>query len=555
MGGSRWQAAGQIIHPSPRWLWLAVPVAAWYSLMQLSSVALSDTPLAFAVLVPIVAGYLLYHDSRAAAGRERGDPFVDGLIFFILVLACIVLLFFLPARLSWYYWLQRLDLLTVPVFATAVVVFFWGVGGVRVGWRALLCLVLVWPAPLVWLQQTASPPLVDLTAYVGSRAVGLLALPIAVAPSDPTVFTSTGPENFTIIIADACSGMNALVGFLVIGLPLVLTWSGRTFSKVLWLATGAVFALASNLLRVSILLYLSSTAGIDFALGTVHPVLGSVLFALLFAGMLGVARLYRLRFNLRPALPVEQSQLAVRPENHSGRVLLAVAMAVVLAFGQTNLSQFGPLSAESLPATPVKEAWALLPDMPGWTRVWQSEISWQDLFGPESQARGLTYRKDKASVVVQFVATPDKRLLDTYSPEQCDLFHGEQIVGVSTVSLGRGISARLVESKLSRGRNQPALDMNTLYWFMPIMVDGKVYHTRIALLTDTEMMEVQADAAAFSYSSVGFLVELQDALNSAFSPYPAARSRPEFADLDAYTIGFARQMVEAMIVETVAPAS
>ncbi len=540
------RAASRFAYWSPLWLCLLVPVAAWYSLLQLSGVALSDTPLAFVAVVPVLAGYLLIHDGRApAASRQRSDPFIDSLIFLVLFLVCLVLLFVLPARLSWYFWLKRFDLLIVPIFATAVVIFFWGLGGAAVVRRSLLYLALVWPYPLALLNQALGQTLVDVSAAFGALAVRVLALPIAVSPTDYTRFVSTGPEKFTLIVADTCSGMNAMIGFLVIGLPLALTWSGRRWSKVNWLIVGALAAFLSNLLRLGILFYLSATAGIDFALGTVHPVLGTALFALVFVGMLWLARYFGLSFDVKRAVPAIKSQLAVRPESFRTRVFLVGFAAVVLAAGQTTLSQFGPLNADSLPATPVREAPALLPEMPGWSREPGEEIKWQNLYGRDSQSWTLVYRAGEASMVVQFVATPDQNLLDTYTLEQCNQFHGERVIGVSTVSLGHGISGRLIESQFDRGRERPLLNQNRLYWYMPLTVGGRLYHARIALFADTEMLPNQQRAQGQSQENP--LVQLRDWLDSTFSPYPAAMSRPDFAEVDAYAIDFGRQMVEAIV--------
>lgn len=541
-----WGVAKRLASRAPLWVLLFVPLAAWYSLLQLGSFALSDTPLAFVVLVPILAAYLLIHDSRArATSRDQSDLFFDSLIFFALFIICCILLFLVPPRLSWYYWLQRFDLLVVPIFATAIVILFWGLGGATVARRPLLYLVLIWPPPLIWLHQSITPILVKLTATFGAMVVRGLALPIAVSAVDPTSFISTGPEKFTIIISDTCSGMNAMFGFLVIGLPLVLAASGRPSRKLAWLVIGTLAALLSNLVRVGVLLYLAAATDIEFALGTIHPILGTVLFAGVFVGMLWLSRYLQVSFITRPMMSTLRSQLTVQPEGYATRVWFAGLATMVLALGQTGLGQFGPLDVANFPALPVSRTWALLPQMPDWSQEEESEINWQDLFGPDSQSRLLVYRAGEASVVVQFVATPDKGSLDTYSPEQCNWFHGERIVGVSTVNLGYGISARLVESQVGRGRSRPALNSNTLYWLMPLTANGRLYHARIALLVDTEMLPDQPVAPAPMPENP--VINMQDWLNSTLSPYPSAQSRPDFSRLDAYTIAFGRQMVEAIV--------
>lgn len=512
--------------------------------MQLGGLALGDTPLAFVPLIPLLAGYLFVRRGHAlATNQRRSDEFLDGFLFLALFLASCALIFFLPVQLSWYYWLMRLDLLAVPAFATAIVALLWGWSGVRVVWPLLLYLLLVWPYPFILLHQVMGPVLANLTAFFGGLVVRGLALPFRIPPESPNYFVSTGQQQFTLIISDVCSGTNAAMGFLVAGLPLALTWSGPRRSKLLWLLTGTLAAFLSNLLRVGILLCLSATAGVDFALGTVHPVLGLLLFVAVFAGMLGLARRYGLSLHNGQATPFPMPRLA-KGGYSLGVATVALATAV-LAVGQTGLDQFGLLSPDSVPTVAVREATALLPEIPGWRREEEEDISWQDLFGSDSHSRLVAYRAGEASVVVQFVATPDRGSLGTYSPEQCSMYHGERIVGVCGVNLGHGISARLVETRLRRGEDQPILNGATLYWLMPFTVEERRYHARIALLIDEEMMAAQPLAA--SQSSTAPVQQLQNWLNTTFSLYPPAPSQPEFADLDAYAVAFGRQMVEAIV--------
>ncbi|MCL5960249.1 MAG: exosortase/archaeosortase family protein [Chloroflexi bacterium] len=533
------------------WLCLFVLVAAWYSLLQLASLAPSDTPLAFVALVPVLAGYLLIHDGRRpATNRDQADPFVDGLAFLILFAVCSFLVFVLPVKLGWYYWLQRLDLLLVPVFATGIVFLFWGWAGVATSWRGLLYLTLVWPYPLVLLQQGMAPILTALTTAFGRLTVHNLALPISVSASDPSRFVGTGAESFAIIIADECSGVNAVIGFLVVGLPLVLTWSGRPSSKVKWLLTGMAMAFFSNLLRVGILLYLSAAHGVEFALGTVHPILGTVLFVGVFMVMLVATRFFRLRFDTDPLSVNPPSQGMLIPDGFRYRVIVVGIAALVLALGQTTLVQFGPLSNDSVPVVSAQEASSLLPNIPGWNRELRQEINWEHLFGPDSQSSVFSYRSGEASVVVQFVATSDKGALDSYSVEQCSLFHGEEVVGVSTVSLGHGISGRLVESKFTPVGKRKRLNANALYWVMPFAIGKHEYNARISLLVDSEMVPREPlPTAAYVKNPVQ---HAQNWLLSTFSPYSSAQSSPDFAALDSYTLSFARLMVNAIVEKSAA---
>jgi exosortase len=526
------------------WPLLVIPVAAWQSIMLLGSYVGTDTPLSFVALVPLLALYLLIHDAgRHAAVPERRDPFVDGIVFALLVIGCLCLLLVVPARFSWYYWLLRLDLLAVPLFATAVVALFWGLGGIAILWRALLYLVLVWPYLLLWLHQMLAPVLTAITTLFAAVVVRLLSLPFTVSPDDSARFLSTSARQFSIVIADSCSGTNALLGFIVVGLPLLLTWSGRPLDKLGWLLLGSMVAFISNLVRVGLLMYVSVQLGIEVAFGIIHPILGTVLFVTVFVGMLLLARAFRLSFESGCPSDDSRTLLAMRPGFRSPRTVAVSVAALLMAVSQTTLAQYAPVTAQSLPSTAVGEAWNALPELPGWTREWQPEIGWQNLYGRDSQSRVVVYRSTEGSAVVQFIATPDLGLLNTYTPEQCTLFHGDDIVGVSTVSLGYGVSARLVEAHRERGEERRPLISNTLYWLMPVTVGGQVYHTRVAILADTDMV---ADGGGRPVQPIPQPVtQFQNWLSSLLSPYSSAGLTPEFAGLDGFTVSFGSRLVAA----------
>src|SRR5712691_1834832 len=118
--------------PPAVWLLLAVG-AAWYSLLDLSSLALSESPLAFVTLVPVISGWLLIHDGRRTrALRSFPDRYL--LLLELTIAACLFLtalwvVVLLPTRLSWLYWLYRFDLLAVPLVVAGMILVLWGLTG------------------------------------------------------------------------------------------------------------------------------------------------------------------------------------------------------------------------------------------------------------------------------------------------------------------------------------------------------------------------------------------------------------------------------------------
>ena len=524
--------------PTLAFILIATPLAFWYSLSTLSDLAVSNTPLAFVVVVPFLAGYLLIHRGRGLRlDRDSSDPFLDVLIGGGLLVLSFYVIFVLPLQLSWYYWLARLDLLAIPLVATALVILFWGVGSVSTLWPALVYLALIWTYPLTLFQQFAGPFLTTLSAGFGAFVVEAFSLPFTIAPDDPYRFVTTGSNAASIIISSVCSGQDALLGFVLIGMPLLITWKGSFTAKLSWLLTGAIVAWLSNLVRIAILLVLASRYGESFTISTVHPVLGTILFVLAFVGML----LMTSSFEIQTHAPTPPDSVSVAAPSHTSLVsyALAVVAVAILATGQIGLRSFSGLNAESRPAVPVATVQAVLPELPGWTRTDVNPIDWQDLFGVGSVAHVFAYEAQPASVVVQLVATPNRSLLDSYSPLNCDLFHGEAIVGVTTADLGHGVNAQLIESR------DGSLNEDTLYWFMPLLVDNQVQHVRIALLADTQMLPIYPTKTPSLTPSPG--LGLRGTLSSSLTGFAAASAHPAYAQLDPYLVGFGRQLVEQFV--------
>ncbi len=195
-----------------------VALAYSFSLRSLLDGWQYETPLAHLALVPILTGVLLF----AARGRY---PHIDWLRLGRVDVAVALLLFFAafallgvgPAIWSTYFWASRLDLLTLPLFVAAALVLLFGTRSLASFWFPLGFLLLAWPLPyLVFVEQTLT-----LFTHLTALGVGAIAMPTGLATVDPTgdagtFVVSHAGAPFTVAVASACSGVNALVGFFIV---------------------------------------------------------------------------------------------------------------------------------------------------------------------------------------------------------------------------------------------------------------------------------------------------------------------------------------------------
>ncbi|MGH9072527.1 MAG: archaeosortase/exosortase family protein, partial [Acidimicrobiales bacterium] len=217
----------------------AVVAAYHFSLVSLLHSLGLDTPLAYLGLVPVIALLLGTQRARPALGDPPiHDRQIDYIIGTPLLLAAVAIVTLLPAQLSTFFWVWRIDLLSLPLFvAGAVSIAF----GTRALWRLrfpIAFLLLAWPFPYTallagWLDSFT-------TFTTGALGKVLAVVPVAQpVVGDGSLFqVAHGGGSFVVSVASACSGANGMVGFLLIGVAFTFLVRGRRVPKAVWLAAG-----------------------------------------------------------------------------------------------------------------------------------------------------------------------------------------------------------------------------------------------------------------------------------------------------------------------------
>ncbi|MGI8856810.1 MAG: exosortase/archaeosortase family protein [Thermomicrobiales bacterium] len=373
----------------PLTLIVSVVVAYFFSLSDLIGAMKYDTPLAYLGLVPPISFALgCYRYRRAAATPAAIGPLDAAAGGALLVLAMLMAVG-LPVALDAYAWSQRLDLLSLPIFAAGLVILLYGTSALSWAWPALAYGFLIWPVPYDFLLGRLLNPLTNWTAWGVAQFARVLPLGAAIDPSDATVFTiatPSGPQ--AVSIGSACSGFNSFVAWILIGVALCVivrgtkrAAGGSTAGRLaLWLLLGTFLTLSSNLVRILALFAIAHRSGLNATFNTVHTVLGTVLFALIVAALLlllprfGLALPVMTRAAPRPA-PAEERPFPVQAAflAFGGLVLAAGALiglgifqmiiAFILLFllcllftrdYHPGASQAAPAPAQSAPAAPLR---------------------------------------------------------------------------------------------------------------------------------------------------------------------------------------------------------
>jgi exosortase len=140
-------------------------------------------------------------------------------------------------------------------------------------WFPILYLAFVIPPPSALLSQVTAP----LKEFVSWAATsGLAAFGLPVGREGVTIFVA----QYQLLVEDACSGMNSIVGLTAVSLLYIYLVRGSNilYSIVITVLVIPV-AVIANILRIMVLILLTYYAGNDVAQGFLHFTAGIFLFA------------------------------------------------------------------------------------------------------------------------------------------------------------------------------------------------------------------------------------------------------------------------------------
>ncbi len=525
---------------------LLVAAAYPFSLLTLVRALGLETPLAYLGLVPVLAlGIGLVKAVPKPDEPTIHDRQVDIIVGVPLLATALGMNLLLPGRLDTLYWLWRIDLLSLPLFTAGVVAL---VFGVRALWRlraAFGFLLLAWPLPWTALLARWLDGFTDLTVASLKQVLQLVPVATPSAGSDGSLFAiQHGGSAFVVSVASACSGVNGVVGFLLVGVVASLLTRGGRLRKIAWLASGMALIWALNIARLLLIFWGGERFGERVAIDGLHPVIGLVLFcagigvmavAMPWFGLLPQDRFPQDR-SAAPTQRVPHHRLAV-PRVRSAVVVLTV-LATTMGVANAGVRDYQQFAGDL--GTPRLATFASGAVVPGYDGASTDSYPWaQRFFGASSSWVRYSYRPTLGAVsgqplTVDVVDTASLSRLRDYGIQSCYAFHGYQPTSPRDVELGGGVTGSLLSyTDPDRGTR-----WDVLHWVWPVASpDGSQRYERVAVL-------VPGDAGNEVSAATG-----PAALTSPDSPRSGGRAQsaaagPGTAGADALT-RFARAAVLA----------
>lgn len=167
--------------------------------------------------------------------------------------------------------LETFGLFTVGV---AMLHSAFGVVALVKNWFPLFYLGFAIPPP-GWLIDKITAPLKQFVSEAAMRALSSVGIPVS--REGVTIYVS----KYQLLMEDACSGMNSLVGLTAISLLYIYLLRGSSLRYSLLMTAFVIpIAIIGNILRVMILILLTYFFGDAVAQGFLHYTAGFLLFAL-----------------------------------------------------------------------------------------------------------------------------------------------------------------------------------------------------------------------------------------------------------------------------------
>lgn len=462
-------------------------VAYSYTLSSFVDYLRLDTPLAYLPLMPAFAigiAWMAVRRSHPKAPSGEGHE-LDFWLGVPLLLVALLMITLMPVFWSTFYWIDRIDVISFALFVCGAVTLLYGVAWL---WRlraAILLLFLMWPA----LYIQALPKALDLTTTATNSVVGALvaSVPIGVSRgADPSLLTINTRNGTSLIVAlgTACSGANAVFGFILIGSVVASTLRGSLVRKLAWLFVGTGLAFVGNLLRLISILALAAVGQPSFALGAYHEFIGLVVFTTVVISALILSRNFGLRFS-EPKRPSNQTYARTWPRPIGHRLpslavtVFLLAVVCVTAVADRDLGRYATWITNDGRAAAQPFSSGTLPQ--GWTVQHLNSYSWAgQYFGLGSDFDRYVVVADNQMVVADVVRTRDAGSLNTFTLEACFLFHSFSIRRSTRTDLGHGVTAVLLDY------DDPASGKRwaTVSWAWPVREGSGMRYERIALTSD-----------------------------------------------------------------------
>lgn len=255
-----------LLEPANRPAWLGIAVCALLFKLLFNEVLddfyyswTTDENYSHGFLVPFIALYFADQAARRGPVEVKGGVWLGGIMLGLGILMRLVRVALPIAFLGEMAFLLGL----AGIFGI-----FFGTAALRRYWFPLSFLVFMVPLPVAVYTRLASP-LQLLASHVASTVMNATGVPVLREGNHMTL-----PGGLQLFVAEACSGMRQLTGFLALTTAVAYLSSRPAWYRIVIIGLGVPIALTANIARVLLTGYIMHFGGAEYALGTFHTAEG-----------------------------------------------------------------------------------------------------------------------------------------------------------------------------------------------------------------------------------------------------------------------------------------
>ena len=231
----------------------------WDCLCNFYHVWTTDENYSHGFLVPLISLYFANQVARQGPIEVQGGGWLGGSMLLVsLFIRMFTIQMPVPFVASLAFLLGLCGLFTV----------LFGTSALKSYWFAFFFLVFMIPLPVELYSKIASP-LQLLASRVASTVMNATGVPVLREGNRMTL-----PGGVQMFVAEACSGMRQLTGFLALTTAVVYVWGRPWWYRVAIVISALPIALTANIARVILTGYIMHFLTPQFASGTFHTLEG-----------------------------------------------------------------------------------------------------------------------------------------------------------------------------------------------------------------------------------------------------------------------------------------
>ena len=235
------------------------------------------------LLIPIISGFFIYKKRDVFKNDQSSLSCRPGLYVFMLG----ILVYMMGFIQSFPFLTAISMLLTI----SGLILYFYGKSAMHDLFFPISYLIFAIPLPFIMLEQIAY--LLQLTAIRSSSfLLGLGGLPVSTIGSEIHI------GDLSFYIGLPCSGINSLISLLALTTVFIYILRCCLHKKITLLIITAPIAVIANIIRVTLIILIANSYGIDVAIDFFHDFSSPLLFIVAFIMLVLISRLLKCKISI-----------------------------------------------------------------------------------------------------------------------------------------------------------------------------------------------------------------------------------------------------------------